>query len=128
VVPIKRVEQVPASDRDPAKPLFFGEVLLYPNLGEPVRKALQKEMTFYVAVYSARGGASRPKARITLLRKGTPLAEAPTELPEPDSKGRVQHVLGLPLAQLPAGEYELRLTVQDDRGQDARSARFTVEE
>jgi VWFA-related protein len=128
VVPIKRVEQVPASDRDPAKPLFFGEVLLYPNLGEPVRKAVHKEMTFYVAVYSARGGASRPKARITLLRKGTPLAEAPTELPEPDSKGRIQHVLGLPLAQLPAGEYELRLTVQDDRGQDARSARFTVEE
>jgi hypothetical protein len=128
VVPIKRVEQLPASDRDPTKPLSFGELLLYPNLGEPIRKAIQKELTFFMTVYSARGGAARPTASIALLRKGTRLAEAPVGLPEPDADGRIQHVLGLPLAQLPAGEYELRLTVRDDRGQDARSVAFTVEE
>jgi len=51
----------------------------------------------------------------------------PIELPAPDASGRIQHVLGLPLAQFPAGSYEIRVTVQDDRGSDMRSAAFTVE-
>jgi hypothetical protein len=126
VVPVKRVEQVPAADRDPSKPLAYGDLLLYPNLGEPISKAAGNEVTFFFTVYAARNGADRPKARISVLRGGARLAEAPIELPEPDASGRVQHVLGLPLAQLPAGSYELRVSVQDDRGQDTRSAAFTI--
>jgi hypothetical protein len=56
------------------------------------------------------------------------LAEAPIFLPEPDPSGRIQHVLGLPLAQLAAGDYELHLTVQDERGQETRSVAFTVQD
>ena len=128
VVPVKRVEQVPEVDRDPGKPLAFGDLLLYPNLGEPVSKAARKELTFFFTVYAARNGADRPKARISVLRGGARLAEAPIDLPDPDSTGRVQHVLGLPLEQFPAGRYELRVSVQDDRGQDTRSAAFTVQD
>jgi VWFA-related protein len=127
VVVVKRVERVPEADRR-SKPLSYGDVLLYPNLGEPVSKAAGNELTFFFTVYSARSGGERPSARIAILQKGTRLAEAPTDLPEPDASGRIQHVAGLPLAKIPAGEYELRVTVQDDRGQDARSVAFTVAE
>jgi VWFA-related protein len=127
VVVIKKVEQIPESDRDPTKPLSFGNVLLYPSLGEPVSKATSKELTFFFTVYSARSGAGRPSAQIALHRGGAKLAEAPVFLPEPDPSGRIQHVLGLPLAQLPAGDYELHLTVQDDRGRETRSVAFTLE-
>ena len=125
---VKRVEQVPEADRDPDKPLSFGDVLLYPNLGEPVSRAAGKELTFFFTVYAARGGADRPKARISILKGGARLAEAPIDLPEPDATGRVQHVLSLPLAQLPAGSYELRVSVQDGRGQDTRSVAFSVQD
>jgi hypothetical protein len=127
VVVIKKVEQISASDRDPTKPLSFGNVLLYPNLGEPISKAVHKELTFFFTVYAARSGAGRPNAQIAIHRRGAKLAEAPVFLPEPDPSGRIQHVLGLPLAQLPAGDYELHLTVQDERGREARSVAFTVE-
>ena len=128
VVLVKRVEQVPQADRDPGKPLSFGDVLLYPNLGEPVSKAARKELSFFFTVYAARGGADRPKARISVLKGGARLAEAPIDLPEPDPTGRVQHVLSLPLAQFSAGSYEVRVTVEDGRSQDARSVSYTVVE
>jgi VWFA-related protein len=128
VVVVKRVERVPADERDPAKPLSFGELLLYPNLGEPVQKATAKELSFFFTVYAARGGAQRPKARIAILKNGTQLAGAPVELPEPDTDGRIQYVFGLPLSQVPTGSYHLRVSVQDDRGQDESLAAFTLQD
>jgi len=128
VVVVKRVERVPADERDPSKPLSFGELLLYPNLGEPIQKATAKELSFFFTVYAARGGAQRPKARIAILKNGTQLAGAPVELPEPDSDGRIQYVFGLPLSQVPAGSYHLRVSVQDDRGQDESLAAFTLQD
>jgi hypothetical protein len=128
VVLVKRVEQVPQADRDAAKPLSFGDVLVYPNLGEPVSKAARNELAFFFTVYAAKGGADRPKARISVLKGGGRLAEAPIDLPEPDATGRIQHVLSLPIAQFKGGTYELRVSVQDGRGEDTRSVSFTVQE
>jgi hypothetical protein len=127
VVPVKRVEQLPKEERDAARPLAFGDVLLYPNLGEPVSKADRNEVTFFFTVYGVSGGAERPRGRIALAKGGAKVAEAPIELPEPDSGGRIQHVLGLPLAQLPAGSYELTVTVEDARGRDSQAVAFVVQ-
>ena len=45
---------------------------------------------------------------------GRTVIEAPEAAVTPSSKdGRLEQIIGLPLAQMPAGEYELRLTVQD---------------
>ena len=41
LVVIDHVEKVPAADRDPKNPLYMGELLVYPSMGEPVRKAGQ---------------------------------------------------------------------------------------
>jgi VWFA-related protein len=125
---VMRVEQVPQHERNPANPLSFGDVLLYPNLGEPISKASRKELAFFFTVYGARGGAAAPKARITILRNGARVAQASTGLPEPDAGGRIQHVLGLPLAQFQPGAHELQLVVEDDRGGESRSLAFTVVE
>jgi hypothetical protein len=128
VVMVKRVEQVPEDDRDPDNPLGFGEILVYPSLGEPISKATRDELAFFFTVYSARSGGDAPQARIAILQNGVKLAEAPAGLPEPDANGRIQHVLGLPLAQFPPGAYELRVAVTDDRAREEQSVAFTVEE
>lgn len=46
-------------------------------------------------------------------RSGRTLIEAPDTVVAPTPDGRLGQVIGLPLAQMPAGDYELELTVQD---------------
>jgi len=126
VVQVKRVEQVPEEERDPTNPLSFGEILVYPGLGEPVSKSDGQELAFFFTVYSAKR-SDAPAATLEVLRDGVTLAQAPMGLPEPDSTGRIQHVLGLPLPQFSPGSYELRVTVKDKRGGDKQSVAFTIE-
>ena len=44
---------------------------------------------------------------------GRTVIEAPEAAVTPSTDGRLEQIIGLPLAQMPAGEYELRLSVQD---------------
>jgi hypothetical protein len=71
------------------------------------------------------GGQCDCSARISLLRNGAPIAEATRQLPS-SGEDRLQHVGNLPIADLPAGTYELRITVLDGHEQQTRTAFFTV--
>ena len=88
-------------------PLYVGHSLLYPNLGEPIRKSRTAELPFYFTLYGDVRGAT---AQAELLRNGRSVAEAPiAAAARPGS--RVQHVGRLPIGALPAGTYELRIKV-----------------
>jgi VWFA-related protein len=124
---VRRSEKVPEKERDASNPFYYGELLLYPNLGEPLRKTVDKELSFFLTVYPARG-TERPQATIELLLGGRSLGAVPTELTAPDALGRIQHVGRLPLEKFPIGSYDLKITVKDGKTQQARSAHFTVAE
>ena len=64
-------------------------------------------------------------ARISPLRNGKSIAETTRELTTTETT-RLQHVGNLPIADLPAGTYELRVTVTDSQDQQTRTAFFTV--
>ena len=53
---VKRGEKVPEKERRAENPLLVKDVILIPNLGDPVSKSA-KEMGFYFAVYPAAGAA-----------------------------------------------------------------------
>ena len=59
IVVIKR----PAARRRPKllKPFQFDDMLLIPNLGEPVSKANGNQLTVFVTVYTAKGDKTAPK-------------------------------------------------------------------
>jgi VWFA-related protein len=122
---VKRVERVPEAERRADDPLTFGDVLLYPNLDEPVSKAAQKELAFYLTAYMGKN-APPPTASLEILQNGRPLAQAPAPLPAPDSKGRIQHVGGLPLAAFSPGTYELRIVLSDTQSRQSSTVSFTV--
>jgi VWFA-related protein len=123
---VRRSERVPAAERNAANPLFYGDVVLYPNLGEPLQKGTDKELTFAATIYpSATPGALQ--ASLELLQNGTPLGQAPVQLPQLDASGRVQYVGRLPVEGLAPGVYELRLLVTDGKTRQARSAAFRIE-
>jgi VWFA-related protein len=103
-------------------PLYVGRTLIYPNLGEPITKSETSELPFYFTLYGTVEGV---KASAVLLRNGQPLAKAPIELP-PSNAARVQHVGRFPIGALPGGTYELRILVNHDRQELARTAFFTI--
>ena len=121
LVIVSRVEKIgsqPAAD-DRAAPLYVGSLLVYPNVGEPVRKELTPELPFYFALYPA---AKRTlSAGVELLKNGQRLAEAPIALAE-QTGSRLQHLGELPISALPVGTYELRIHVSDgaERGRALR--------
>jgi hypothetical protein len=125
LVVIDHVEKVPAAERDAKNPLYMGELLVYPSMGEPVRKA-GKVMGYYFTAHAP--GATR-KALLEIVRDGQVASKLMLNLAAPDAAGRVQHADALPLAALAPGAYELRVSLLDG-GQATltRSAAFTVTE
>jgi VWFA-related protein len=121
---VRRSEKVPAGEKTADNPLYFGDLLLYPNLGEPLRKSTDKTLSFFLTVDPAPAGA--PTATLEILQKGQPLAQLPMELSKPDATGRIAHAGQLPLASFPPGQYVLRTTVSQGAQKEARDATFTV--
>jgi hypothetical protein len=112
VVCVNRVERVAAEAKDAANPLYFEDMLLYPNGAAPFSRAGHKELTFFYTVYP--GSAAAPlTAHVEVQRNGKVLARLPVELANPDDKGRIQQVGRLPLAALTPGTYQLHVVVTD---------------
>jgi VWFA-related protein len=123
LVLVNKVEEVNYPTNASA-PLYVGHTLLYPNLGDPIRRSVESELPFYFTLY---GDAHDVKVYAQLLRNGEAVAEAPVELP-PATGPRVQHVGRLPIGTLPAGTYELRIRVVAGRQDLSRTAYFTLQE
>jgi hypothetical protein len=123
---VKRGEKVPEKDRRVENPLLVKDVVLYPNLGEPVSKAA-KEVGFYFAAYPVQGGPA-PESSIELLQDGKLIAQLPMSLPPADASGRIQQTGRLPLGQLAPGTYDLRAVVKQGSEQVFRSTMLRVTE
>jgi VWFA-related protein len=122
LVVVGRGEQVAAGERDADNPLYVGDVLVYPNLGEPVRKG-DAGLTLFVTVT----GAERPTGRLELLREGAGVADVPLAF-DPPANGRIQQLWRIPTEPLAAGHYSLRLTVQHAGARTVREASVVLHE
>jgi len=127
LVLVSRVDQVsdpPSEESRRAAPLYVGNRLFYPNLGESIRRSADGELPFFFTLY----GTDTPApdgAFVQLLRNGQPVAEAPLQLGTA-SGSRIQQVGRLPIGALPAGTYELRIRVVSGQKEVSRTAFFTL--
>jgi VWFA-related protein len=126
LVIVGRAEKVPAKDQRKDNPFLVGDVVIYPNLGEPVSKTA-KEVGFFFTAYPGRGGAA-PEAVLDLIKNGTALAQIPLPLAAADAAGRVQQTGRVPIDQLAPGTYELRVVVKQGTMQLARTALLRITE
>jgi VWFA-related protein len=125
LVLVGRVDEVndpPSADAREAAPLYVGNRLFYPNLGEPIRKSAVPELPFFFTLY---GTAHPDQAFVQLLRNGQIVAEAPLQLGT-TTGSRIQQVGRLPISTLPVGTYELRIRVLYGKQELARTAFFTL--
>jgi VWFA-related protein len=121
---IQRAEQVKEKTDSPF--LVGDQLMVYPNLGEPVRKSA-KQMGFYFNVYTAKGATEAPKLTLEVLQDNKSIAKVPLKLGAPDAKGRIQYASALPLDSLNPGIYELKISVSDAKSAVSRSASFALE-
>jgi VWFA-related protein len=126
LVLVDRTEEV--NDAPPAQdgrtPLYIGRTLLYPNVGKPIVKSVTPQLPFYFTLY---GDVRDVKeSRIQLLKQGRAIAEGPLTLQLADGSP-LQHVGRLPVGDLPAGTYELRVRVVSADKELSRTAFFTLQ-
>ena len=127
VVFIKRAERAADHAAHREDPFRYGELVAYPYLNEPVRKSAAKELAFLLTVYASRGSTSAPKLTVEIRQGARTLGKSTPDLPAPDPSGRIQFASTIPVAQLPPGSYELRVTASDAQGSTTRTERFTVQ-
>ena len=97
------------------------DVVLYPNLGDPVSRPA-KEVGVLLHGLSGAGGRS-PESRIELLQNGKLVAQMPMPLAAGRRVGPRPAAGRLPIEQLPPGTYELRAIVKQGDEQVVRDRR-----
>jgi hypothetical protein len=128
IVIVDHVEQMGGASSDhtgrPA-PFFVGQMLVYPNIGDPVMKTTTKDLPFFFTIYR---GASEPlTATAQLLRDGGVVAEAPLEIAA-STEPRIQQLARLPVSGLAPGTYQLRIIVVSGPQRVAEAAYFTLQD
>ena len=120
---VQRTERVPASGRDAGNPLYYGDLLLYPNVGETISKRHSPAVSF---AFNLIAGLAPVRASLTLLQGERVLGETPLPLGVRGADGRIWHVGQLPSANLAPGEYTLAVSVFLGERSETRRATFRV--
>jgi VWFA-related protein len=124
LVLVRQGEKVPPEQRPADNPLYVGDVLLYPHLGEAIHSSQESALTLFIALSSAPGAALT--ASLELVRGTDAVAHGPMTLPTPDAAGSIRHVAQVPIDALAPGQYTLRLTVDDGQHRVTRTAEFEL--
>lgn len=123
---VSRGEKVPTDERPADNPFFVGDMLLYPNLGTPLRKGTDQELAFFFTAYTGGGTETELGGTIELLQDAKVVARAPMRLEKPDAQGRIQQVSRLPIEALGPGHYQLRVLVQQGATTVAGATEFRI--
>jgi hypothetical protein len=118
-------ERLGAGDRRAPEPLRYGDVLLYPNLGQPLRQGADRALTFFVTAWPA---LERPAidARLELVHDGQTVGATRATALHSGKDGRIQLASSVPLERVAPGAYELRLTLSDGEDQETRTAAVPI--
>ena len=120
---VRRTERVPAAERDAINPLYYLDLLLYPNLGEPISKRQTPALSF---AFNVVPGSAPVLASLRLSQGDRTLGETTLPLATPDSEGRIWQVSQLPIGNLEPGQYALTLTVTAGNTSETRPTRFQI--
>jgi hypothetical protein len=126
IVLVKNGERLSSANKQASRLFLFNDALLYPNLGEPVSKSETGELTIFVTAYGPPGEASSPKLILEILQSGRSVGKLHNDLPSLDQTGRIQYASAISLDKLRPGDYELKVSLQNAKGDAVNSARFTV--
>lgn len=122
---VRSVEKVGAAPSSAPRPFLYRDVVLYPNLGQAVKREAGGALAFFVTAWPT---LERPalEARVEVWRDGKTVATAPPERLHPEADGRIQLASSLPLESLMPGAYELWVTLSDGQDAETRTTAFPI--
>jgi hypothetical protein len=123
---LRRAERLTAEEQKRDQPFHFGELVVYPNLGEPVVKSLTKQLAFFFTAWPAKGSTTPLQLTLEILQNNRSLGKSSTQLPAPDQLGQVKYASAFPLDKFQPGAYELKITIGDSSNSVTRSTIFNV--
>ena len=126
VAVIKRGERLTAEEQKREQPFHFGELLIYPNLGEPVLKSASNQLAFFLTAWPARGSTAPLQLSVEVMRDKRRLGHTQGQLPAADQQGQIKYASSFPLEKFEPGVYQLKVTVFDGKSSASRSTTFTV--
>ena len=126
VAVLKRAERLTPEEQKRDQPFHFGELLVYPNLSEPIPKSTTKQLAFFLTAWPARGSSAALQLAFEILQDGRSLGKSSAQLPAADDQGQIKYASSFPLNEFQPGVYELKVTVDDGKNRVSRSTRFTV--
>lgn len=127
VVVLRRAERITADEQKKDQPFYFGELVVYPNLGEPILKSATKQLAYFLTAWPGKGSAEPLKLVAEIIQNTRSIAQTSAQLPAADNQGRIKYAAALPLDGFQPGAYELKVTVTDSRTSVSRSTQFKIE-
>ena len=126
VAVLQRAERLTADEQKRDQPFRFGELLVYPNLGQPIAKSVAPQLAFFFTAWPAKGSTEPLLVTIEILQNQRSLVKTPGQLPAPDEQGQIKYASSFPLDKFQPGAYELKVTVGDGKSSVTRSTNFTI--
>ena len=125
IVVIKKTGH-PTAGQQALRTFQFDDLLVYPNLGEPVSKAAGNQLSLFVTVYTAKGDTTAPKLSLEVARAGHSVGHLSYDLHAPDQTGRIQYASVISLDKFQPGDYELKLAVRAGSRMATRSEHVLI--
>ena len=126
VAVLKRAERLTPEEQKRDQPLRFGELLVYPNLGEPIDPKTAKQLAYFFTAWPAKGATKPMQVTLEILQNKRPVGKTSGELPPPDERGQIKYASAFPLDKFQPGTFELKVTVSDGVNSVSRSASFVL--
>ena len=103
------------------------ELLVYPNLGEPISESATQTTGLSLTAWPAKGSTGTLAADSWRFRQNNrSVGKTSGQLPAADEQGQIKRAQCLSADKFQPGIYELKMTVGDDKNSVSRSTRFTV--
>lgn len=128
VAVLKRAERLTPEEQKRDQPLHFGELLVYPNLGEVIDRNTAKQLAYFFTAWPAKSATKPLQVTLEILQNKRPVGKTSGELPPADEHGQIKYASSFALDKFPAGEFELKVTVSDGVNSVSRSTSFVLEQ
>jgi hypothetical protein len=126
VAVLKRAERLTPEEQKRDQPLRFGELLVYPNLGEQIDPITTKQLAYFFTAWPAKGATKPMQVTLEILQNNRPVGKTSGELPPADERGQIKYASAFPLDKFQPGTFELKVTVSDGVNSVSRSTSFVL--
>jgi len=120
---LKKAERLTPAEQQRDQPLHFGELLIYPNLGERITA---KQLAYFFTAWPPKGVTKPMQLTLEIFQNNRSIGKTSGELPAADERGQVKYAGSFAIDKFQAGEYELRVTVGDGPSSVTRSTNFVI--